>query len=745
MIGITASRNGTRNANLGGGPYLIARNVDSARACHTDGLYWKRPWDMTQFGAPGAAAIAASGYRYAWIWSSDHYDPTVGWGRGGGVYLGWSNDIAIIPQFGTEIFTHTFVYSAVEGSQLETPWLLWKEEDATDPWRLYLHGGWGPAGGQSTFVLKSATLSSWTIVGQSHPNDTGVFGGHSGYQCVFRAGLNDYWSFGLNGSNAGVSAVWTSTDAETFSLGSNISSNIGDRRFVNSSGPLINVGGQFYRLYREDGTHANVQEGNYVTLVPITVTEGVTVGLPADTSGNVRISTQFGANTSSNYPDRDYLQNVDFSYEDGIAHIFVKRGFFADVSLTLGAEWSKGGGLDDQLCDYYAYVIDETTARTSAPAGVRASAAAGTVTLDWYDVLPQNTYRIYRDTNADLSTKTLVGDVAGVRATDAPGGTGTYYYEVMTLDNGTERQSRVVAPYVSSQSSLTNKHVARVVEAGGDPATIELDQVAFAEDTLRSMGLLDDLAHWVQVDFGHVKDGSNILSKCFCLGTTLFPRGGDLTFLTSNTLYSGTAWNSLPGWSGTSTSAQAIFGGGRTNNLKWCRESGLTLIASFTRSNTNVSGLMAYGEATTGYRLGVAAGSPGNVELRSGTGNNNNVTDTHQTTVANSAAHIIGGVLSSTRATSYVEGIAGPGKARTKAASGVNRDYLDGQKGQSGSYLLAAATVGGGMTAAQTSSVRTYNWQPGGGQWAGRHLIVIRRALSEGQMATLNTALRAGP
>src|SRR5690606_34519784 len=125
--------------------------------------------------------------------------------------------------------------------------------------------------------------------------------------------------------------------------------------------------------------------------------------------------------------------NCDTALEDGIAHVFVKRAFPSDNGLVAGADYADGGGYDDQICDYYAYVYDETAARASAPAGVRASVNGGVVTLQWYPALPQSTYRVYRDTDAGLGTKTLVGDVNGVSTTDTPDSPGTYYYQVVTL------------------------------------------------------------------------------------------------------------------------------------------------------------------------------------------------------------------------------------------------------------------------------------------------------------------------
>lgn len=728
ILQFSAGPNGTRNLGIGGGPNLMARNVVTAEDTHTDGLYWLRPYDLTQFGPAGEAAIAAnSGRRYAWFWSSDHYDGQYGWAGGSGIHLAFTNDIAIVPKVGREVIPHAFSLNGHSYNQLETPWLIWKVEDEEYPFRLYGHAVNTSVNRQDTIVYKSGDLINWEQIGISHQADNG---GHAGYQTVFRAGENDYWSFGLYGVNT-TSGIWVSSDAETFTKDSVRTPGVGG-----AVGPSFLIGAQRYIIGKEDTT-STTDEGVFIALAP--------VDDDYDSDGSLtRISSMLGSLTSSEYPGPKYMQSVEYAVEDGIAHMWPKRGFFSDQGLVAGAEYGAGGGLDNQISDYYRLIIDETDARKSAPAGVRASVAGGVVTLDWYDALPQRTYRVYRDTDPELATKTLIADVTGTQATDTPGGTGTHYYEVVTLDGASEEGSRIVSPYVSLKSALVNEHVSRALAEGAPIDTIDLDHLAWAESVCDEIGVKNDLAYWVMPEFGHIKDGSNVMTKCFCLGSTLKPRGGDLTFHTSNTVYNATAWDGLPAWTASTGSAQSYFGSGRYNNIRNAHLTGLTLIGSFQRASTGTVTLLNFGEFS-GYYLQVTSGSPGTVRLVSANVQASPNTDDHPTTVANGSPHIIGGVLSPTTATVYVEGQPGNGVART-FNTGATADFLRGQRSGSGSAsMLLCGSQGGRVTVAATTAVRTYNFNNGQAPPIGRHLIVFTRALTPEQMSTLNARLRAGP
>jgi hypothetical protein len=230
------------------------------------------------------------------------------------------------------------------------------------------------------------------------------------------------------------------------------------------------------------------------------------------------------------------------------------------------------------------------------------------------------------------------------------------------------------------------------------------------------------------------------LSKVYCLGSTIHPRGGDWTPATSSTTYSATGWNSLPCWTAATGTAQGYFGSGRLNNIRRARNSGLTLVGSMQRSHTNAVTLFGYGEFGSSYYLQVGSGSPGAAVMSFMA-----TADTHATTLANNDDHIIGGVITQTRVTSYVEGV--PGSGANRGATTTLTDHLNGQRGSGGSnvFFLGTGSAGLKMSAAESSAARTYTFSNNQGQFACRHLIAIRRALSDAQMATLNTRLRAGP
>src|SRR5262249_10752681 len=139
----------------------------------------------------------------------------------------------------------------------------------------------------------------------------------------------------------------------------------------------------------------------------------------------------------------------------------------ANQGLVGGATFANGGGLWEQFIDYYTEIVDAAAAAQAAPIGVTASCTAGTVTLNWYNALPNNTYRVYRGSSAS-SQPSLVGDVVGTTTTDSPSQNQQSWYKIVTLQNGNERKSRVVRVYCSSATAFVNSHIDRVIEDGGD-------------------------------------------------------------------------------------------------------------------------------------------------------------------------------------------------------------------------------------------------------------------------------------
>lgn len=455
---LSSSPNGTRNTGLGGGLNLRARNLFTADDMHIDGLYWVRPYDMeNDFGAEGAALSASNGHRYFFLMSSDHWDSSYGWQQGGAIWSAWGDDPGVYPspeQFQMvapcSVTIDTYVFT-----QNETPWLTYNPDDTpAHPFHLYIHGSNITGQGQQTIVFQSDDLENWTVAARSH-QPTGGWAGHTGYQQITRNGTGDWESIGSSNVSSitqGYTSRWTSTDGLSFSVANaNLDTRVATSDFALSDGVKITIGAQDYRITREDhydmtlnanpsGTPGATRIGQYVSAVPITSTGAVDTN---DANDIIRISDRY----AGNYPGPTYFQSVSGYAEDGVAHLWATHGFFSDVGIVAGASYADGGGLDDEMVDYYTYVYDATAAASAAPVGVRASCVDGVVTLQWYDALPHQNYRVYRGTDATTQA-TLIGDVSGLSTTNSPTPGSVYYYKVVTLNSG-EQGSRVVSTYVS--------------------------------------------------------------------------------------------------------------------------------------------------------------------------------------------------------------------------------------------------------------------------------------------------------
>lgn len=454
---LSSSPNGTRNIGLGGGASLRAANLFTADDMHIDGIYWPRPFDMeNDFGSEGAALAAAAGQRYVFFLASDHWDSNYGWTRGNGIWMAWGSDPGAYPPASafTQIIATRVVADTYTFDQLETPYLVYNPDDLPyHPFHLYAHGYNNSGLGQTTVVFRSSDLAAWTVEGRSHIST--YFGGHAGYQQVFRRGVNDWVSYGLgfiiSGDGNRVSE-WTSTDGLDFSVSvANLDIVVDKSRFKINEGIHLTIGAQDYVIALEDnydialnanpsGTPGAVRQGQYVSIVPIDANWNVATN---DLNDVTRISSRY----AGVYPGPTYLQSVSGFIESGVAHIWATHGFFNDNGLTAGASYANGGGYDDELVDYYTYIADATAAASAAPSGVRASCVDGVVTLQWYDALPHQNYRVYRGTTAGTQA-TLIGDVTGLSTTDSPTTGSVYYYKVVTMNSG-EQGSRVVSTYVS--------------------------------------------------------------------------------------------------------------------------------------------------------------------------------------------------------------------------------------------------------------------------------------------------------
>jgi hypothetical protein len=609
-----------RQLNLFAPPYgspVAWRNptrpaVSTADYYHLDGLHWFRPYDLqNEFGQTGKAIAAATGYRYVCFLSPDHADSDAGrgqrgWGRdAASIYVGFTNDPAILPSPLT--LRPAIPYSMTLPKiglyvGFQDPWLVYNPEDPTLPFYLYAEGhekvGETRTGREDELLFRSSDLFTWTFSGISHA--TIAVRGCTAYQSVYRVGPGNWISYGgaqLGLNNKWEVGIWTSSDAQTFTLVRKVISTLDNREFwLNSAAQQVSIKGKVYAVCCEDARNAD--GGMYVSLAPLDANGN----LARDQNGVVRISGRY----QGLYPGPTYLACVSGYAEDGIYHAWASHGFFSDNGLIWGARYEHGGGLDEQYLDYYSFVYDEGLAAQAAPVGLRASCNCGVVALDWHNALPTSAYRVYRGPSK-TGPWTCQVDAGGGRFTDAAPTLGeTSFYKIVTLEELAERASRVVRVYASEASALVNAHVDRALEDGADPKTIDVEWLSSVDAWLSSNGLSGNLMFWTDPAFGCKLDGHAVL-KIYDLGTTRLPRGGDLTPSTSDTVYVGAGLNgTAPTFFNLTHGAMCYYGSGRLNNIR--RKSQITVVAAYQKTNINPTVILSFGDV---FCLQQTSGSPG--------------------------------------------------------------------------------------------------------------------------------------
>lgn len=605
----------------------------------SDGLYWFRPYDLLTMGTPGATIAAARGARYVWLASCDHIDQNINWSDGTDpVRVGFSNDPGIPPPTLTRgIETSRFAdFGGQTNYHLyQAPYLVYNPDDAVTPFWVYCEGAAFNIGHEEG-LAKSADLINWTVYGYTHKNNT--FLDWASFQRVVRVATGNWYSIGLSTvfNNYGGWGKWTSTDGQVFTqVSTQLHDVVGNSVIQHYPCDPIVIGGQTYIMTKEDNynippyggaSQANgpmaagsARIGMYVSLCPIDANFNAIASPPM-----IRISSAY----SGVYPGPTYLQNVSGYVEDGVLHIWATHGFFTVAATPagqffsiLGAPFMLGGGLQEQFVDYYTYIVDASAAALAAPVGVAASCDAGVVTLTWYDALPQKTYRVYKGTTS-ATQATLVGDIStpnpgdGFSTTDSPTPGQEWWYKVVTLDGGTERQNRVVHTYVTSHSELVNRHIMRVIDDGGDPTTIDQTWLETCVQWAITNGVINCIQFWADAAFG-VKLSAGKVVKVYCLGTTILPRGADLTMATANVTYSATGMNGVaPGWTKPNNNDFAYFGGERLNNIR--KKLQVTAFAVYKKPDTikaSFIGLDMYGGAHQGLGVEHLAGSPGSANF----------------------------------------------------------------------------------------------------------------------------------
>jgi len=637
----------------------------------------------------------------------------------------------------------------------QNPFLVCNPDDASFPFYVYAEGA-ASAVQHEEGLIKSADLVTWTSEVPTHV--TPVFDAWSSYQRPVRDGVNSWHSTGfevnyLATGNIFGRSKWTSTDGKIWTPGSTAFNSCVPSSSSSPAGSAdkctngllygpeaapdsITLGAQAWGIGKIDTYVSSVRNGSqWVGRVPIDASFNV-----LNSPSPVNVSAAY----AGSYPGPTYLQ-AGFGYvEDGIAHYYGLVGFLNSSSvlgLVDAATYANGGGLWQEGIDYYTEIIDATAAVNAAPVGVKASCDTSTVTLSWFDALPNRTYRVYRGTTAGTQA-TLIGDVTGTTITDTPTGGSVYYYKVVTLNAGVEKQSRIVSTYASSSVALVNAHMTRVLAAGADPTTINRTWLDTFASWLSSNGLTNDLLFATMADFGVIQNGSHVISKVMDLGTTRLPRGGDYTPLTTGVTYSATAINGFPAWVDAAGTDSGYYGGDRTNLNNLRRLTQITVFSAYQKPNTNAISPLVIGQFTGRMILTHTSGSPGAINFL--------LSDATQQKTATASIsglatdfHTAAGVFDGANLIAYSDAVAGSSKTGLVIPSpNLNPpDMLTGQVGIVGNPANVNVLLAGtdqGLYNTGTGYVPGANQA----QYSGGALIVFDKGLTPTQITLLNTLIR---
>jgi hypothetical protein len=370
----------------------LVTSSDTATGC-----YFLRPYPLHEYDP----SLAASLGRYVWFSSSDH---DVLPEAGSGIVMGFSEDPAIAPTSWSLIWRSPT--NGVTGyNQSETPWLVYNPDDATRPFYLYLHETSPSIGGysnpQETRLISSGNLASWTNEGIVIPVNTGgrVYN-HKGYAHVFRRGTGDWdaWHLVIDGSSAhfGRSSstdgkAWTAVLWNTnFYVPQPVQQWAIPGKRIGLECNEFELEGVAHRLCKMDNHTGSTKAVNDRYLIVVPTSDGTPSGHPK------LLATRTGT-----YPNDDYLQSVASLEEDGVLHVFEKFHYQSP-----------------DFVQYGTLVCDTSTANTARPVGFRKTdLGGGQVKLDWYDALPHQDYRVYRDIGVGY---VLLANVTGLTYTDTP-------------------------------------------------------------------------------------------------------------------------------------------------------------------------------------------------------------------------------------------------------------------------------------------------------------------------------------
>lgn len=330
--------------NMGGGPNMLERSLFSSNtptlpynqwnvpgngspAISTSdyygmaGVMFTRPYDLDTMGSDGAVVKAANGgNRYVWLMWDDHIG---NWPGSTALFIGYSND----PQVWPDPTTLRAIYDVQQSISVVdqngytqnnffsywSPFLVYNPDPgALAPFYIYAEGFSTSSSRQHELTLiTTSDFKSATLQGPTIPTTT--FTGWTSLGKVTRLGVNSWEAYTLGKIDGSATSVvyyrYTSTDGWIWTADYST--------IVAGAGPYFTISGQKYLLTREDALGAS-----YVSLLAVN-SSNVSLG------NYTRISTAFGNNVGATtaYPGPTYLQGVEAYEEDGIASIYVSRGF----------------------------------------------------------------------------------------------------------------------------------------------------------------------------------------------------------------------------------------------------------------------------------------------------------------------------------------------------------------------------------------------------------------------------------
>lgn len=370
--------------NMGGGPNLIQRSlfststptlpysswytpgngspaISTADYYSMAGLILSRPYDLDTMGSEGAAIKAREGgKRYVWLMWTDHLG---NWPGSCDLYAAYSNDPQVWPEPTTmrALIGAQNAISVVDQNGYTQnnffvywfPFLVYNPDPgAFAPFYIYAEGQSTSSSRQHELALiTTSDFLSATLVGPTIP--TTDFNGWTSLGQMTRLGTNSWEGYAFGKADATpvttVDYKYTSTDGWAWTPNfTNI---------VAGPGPYLTISGQRYLLTTE-----SADPNSYVSLLAVN-SSNVSLGT------YTRISTGFGSNgtLATSYPGPTYLQAVGCYEEDGVASIYVSRGF--PVSSHDGT--NSGPYLDNHPSFYNitASITSNVLDVTSWPAG----------------------------------------------------------------------------------------------------------------------------------------------------------------------------------------------------------------------------------------------------------------------------------------------------------------------------------------------------------------------------------------